>query len=271
MKKRRFVFLSIVLVTIMMFPVVLTAEEENTEDKEDQSNDNIPSHVLDISKENTYPNTKKDQTYLEPNDLANELIESSKVKIENPEFIKMLNESSLKPSKLAFGYRGEIYLGHWPLNYKSDESSMNWEYQEINVNVLNNLGGKEKKTLNYVQEKEKRVKGGLTSKTERAEDVKKMIQMKAQSSTDLPLAFETVIGAGTKKDQTYGVSPKNVGYLHAYAPALNEKGVVTYGEVYLILKGSKKKLEVRNVTKQGIGAWIPIQDHASFSFQLKSN
>nr|WP_323368649.1 YfkD family protein [Radiobacillus deserti] len=26
---------------------------------------------------------------------------------------------------------------------------------------------------------------------------------------------------------------------------------------------------VKNVTKQGIGAWIPIQDHLSFSFNLK--
>ncbi|WP_425542228.1 YfkD family protein [Salinibacillus aidingensis] len=271
MKKSFFMFLTIVFIATIMFPGVLLAKDEKTEDKEDSTNNSIPNHVLNISKENTYPNTKKDQTYLEPNDLAKELIDSSEVKVENPEFIKMLNESSLNPSKLAFGYRGEIYLGHWPLNYKSDESSMNWEYQEINVNVLNNLGGDEKKSLNYVQEKEKRIKGGLTSKTERANDVKKMIQMKAQSSTDLPLSFETVVGTGTKKDQTYGVPSKKVGYLHAFAPALNEKGVVTYGEVYLILKGSKKRLEIRNVTKQGIGAWIPIQDHVSFSFQLKSN
>ncbi|MRG87454.1 YfkD famly protein [Salinibacillus xinjiangensis] len=268
MKKYIFAVISTVLIAAMVFPSALLAKEVKNEE---ESPNKIPSHVLNISKENTYPNSKKDQTHLEPNELAKELIDSAKVKIENPEFIKMLNESTLKPSKIAFGYRGEIYLGHWPLQYKSDESSVNWEYQEINTNVLNNLGGKEKKTLNYVQEKEKRVKGGLTSKTNRAEDVKKMILLKAQSDSDLPLSFETVIGTGTKKDQTYGVPSKNVGYLHAYAPALNEKGVVTYGEVYLVLKGSKKKLEVRNVTKQGIGAWLPVQDHISFSFQLKSN
>ena len=44
---------------------------------------------------------------------------------------------------------------------------------------------------------------------------------------------------------------------------------VTIGEVFIKLKGSNKKIVVKNVTKQGIGGWIPIQDHVSFSFQLK--
>lgn len=33
-----------------------------------------------------------------------------------------------------------------------------------------------------------------------------------------------------------------------------------------MLKGSKKTLVVKNITSQGIGAWIPIQDHVSFGF-----
>ncbi|MBD4935389.1 hypothetical protein GUF79_04570, partial [Xanthomonas citri pv. citri] len=49
-----------------------------------------------------------------------------------------------------------------------------------------------------------------------------------------------------------------------------EKGKVTYGEVYLVLKGNKRKLVVKNVTSQGIGAWIPVQDHVTFGFQLSS-
>ncbi|MCI3987556.1 YfkD family protein, partial [Bacillus vallismortis] len=58
--------------------------------------------------------------------------------------------------------------------------------------------------------------------------------------------------------------------LNAYAPAVNEKGKVTYGEVYLVLKWNKRKLVVKNVTSQGIGACIPVQDHVTFGFQLVS-
>ncbi|WP_234998576.1 YfkD famly protein [Salirhabdus sp. Marseille-P4669] len=283
MRRLSFLFVAITLLFTLSLPNQMLAKEEKAEDKaeekteneeenkkEKKPNNDIPSHVLNISKENTYPNTTRDQTVLEPNELAEELIESADEEITNPELIKMLNESTLKPSKLAFGYRGEIYLGYWPIHYKSKESNVNWEYQQINTNISNNLGGTEKATLNYVQESEKRIKGGLTSKTEKASDVMKMMLLSAQDKTDLPLAFETVFGSGTKKTQTYGVPPKKVGYLYSYAPALNEKGVVTFGEVYLVLKGSKKSLEVKNVTKQGIGAWIPIQDHVSFSFQLKN-
>lgn len=93
-----------------------------------------------------------------------------------------------------------------------------------------------------------------------------MMLLKAAEKTGLPLAFETVIGAGTKKDQVYNIPPKRLGYLYGYAPAVNEKGKVTYGEVYLVLKGNKKKLIIKNVTSQGIGAWIPIQDHVTFGF-----
>jgi hypothetical protein len=230
----------------------------------------IPSHVINISKENTYPNTSQDLSFLQPNKLTKKLLESSNEKITNPVLIKLLNETTLKPSKLAIGYRGEIYLGYWPIHYKSNESSINWEYQLVNTNVSNNLGGTERVTLNYYQEEEKRVKGGLTSKTDRDADVMKMILYSAQERTDLPLSFESVIGRGTKKQQNYGIPPKKVGYLQAYAPALNEKGVVTFGEVYIVLKGSKAKLEVKNITKQGIGAWIPIQDHLSFTFLIRN-
>ncbi|MYL61695.1 hypothetical protein GLW20_29810, partial [Virgibacillus halodenitrificans] len=68
---------------------------------------------------------------------------------------------------------------------------------------------------------------------------------------------------------SYNVPVKKLGKLESFAPAVNEKGQVTFGEVYLELKGSKKALVIKNVTKQGIGAWIPIQDHVSFSYSLK--
>jgi hypothetical protein len=84
--------------------------------------------------------------------------------------------------------------------------------------------------------------------------------------TNLPLAFDTVIGIGTKKDRVYNVPVKKIGYLYAYAPAVNEKGKVTYGEVYVVLKGNKKSIVVKNITTQGIGAWIPVQDRVSFSY-----
>ena len=90
--------------------------------------------------------------------------------------------------------------------------------------------------------------------------------LKATEKTKLPLSFETIIGAGTKSERAYNLPSARLGYLYTYASAINEKGKVTYGEVYLVLKGNKKKKEKKNVTSQGIGAWIPIQDHLSFSF-----
>ncbi len=93
-----------------------------------------------------------------------------------------------------------------------------------------------------------------------------MMMIKAAEKTGLPLAFETVIGHGTNKGQTYNVAPKNVGYLYSYVPAANEKGKVTYGEVYLTIKHGKQKIEVKNVTQQGIGAWIPVQDYLAFKY-----
>nr|WP_245690165.1 YfkD famly protein [Sediminibacillus albus] len=250
-----------------MFPVFAQAEGKKHE--KEQKKSNIPSHVLNVSKENTYPNSSKDEAILEPSKLAKELMEASEVKIENPDLIKLLNETTLKPSPLAIGYRGMVYMGHWPLNYKSAETTPNWEYQKINTNQLNNIGGDAQKTMNYSQEEEKHIKGALTAKITNADQVKRMMLYHAKENTELPLSFHTVIGKGTKTSNSYGVASEKIGFLDAYAPAVNEKGQVTFGEVYLELKGSKKRIVVKNVTKQGIGAWIPVQDHVSFSFQMK--
>ncbi|MFF2500852.1 YfkD family protein [Peribacillus sp. NPDC058075] len=229
---------------------------------------NIPPSVLNIAKENTYPNPTQDLPMLQPSKLAEQLIDSSDIKIENPELIHMLNESAIAKAPLAFGYRATIYLGHWALNYESSETAPNWEYQKINTNYYDNRGGEVPYRIRYVQESQKAVSGGLTAKIPKAEDVQKMMLLKATEKTNLPLAFETIIGAGTKKDEVYNVASNRIGYLSSYASAVNEKGKVTYGEVYLNLKGNKRTITIKNITSQGIGAWIPVQDHVSFSFTV---
>ncbi|WAA08992.1 YfkD famly protein [Fervidibacillus albus] len=226
----------------------------------------IPSSVLNVTKENTYPNPSQDLPKLQPSELTQQLLETSNVKIENPDLIRILNESSISKPFIALRHHATIYLGNWPLNYVSKETSANWEYQKINTNFYDNRNGKAPYKIHYVQEMQKLVKGGLTAKVPNAGDVKKMMLLKATEKTNLPLSFETIIGASTKKDQYYNIPIRKLGYLDAYAPAINEKGTVTYGEVYLVLKGGKKKLTVKNVTSQGIGAWIPIQDHVTFKF-----
>lgn len=226
----------------------------------------VPASVIHIGKENTYPNPAKDPSYLQPSEFTKELIGTSNVKIENPNLIKMLNESAINKSPFALGVRATIFMGEWPVSYESAETSPNWQYQRINTNYHDNRGNTANYKIHYVQETQKAVKGGLTAKIPNADDVQKMMLMKAMDKSRLPLAFDTVVGAGTKHSQVYNVPPGRLGYLYGYAPAVNEKGKVTYGEVYLIMKGSNRKIVVKNVTSQGIGAWIPIQDHVALTF-----
>ena len=250
----------------ILFSIVNATGAAETKGDQKENPFKIPNSVMDISKENTYPNPTQDLPYLQPSDLTQELIDTSKVPIENPDLIRILNESSISKAPFALGYRATIYLGQWPLSYESTETSTNWEYQKINTNYFDNRGGKAPYQVNYRQEVQKNVKGGLTAKVPNSEDVKKMMLLKAMKKTNLPLSFQTVVGVGTKKDQVYNIPVKRLGYLYGYAPAVNEKGKVTYGEVYLVLKGNKKKIVVKNITSQGIGAWIPVQDHVSFGF-----
>lgn len=262
--------ISIMLLSLLlMLPIMTYAEKAKDKEKEDLPKSKlvtIPNSVMNITKENTYPNPAQDVPKLQPSELTQELIDSSKVKIENPELIRMLNESTVNSTPFALGYKAIIYLGQWPLNYESTETAPNWEYQKINTNFYDNRGGKNAYQIHYVQEAQKTVRGGLTAKVSSADDVKKMMLVKAMQNSGLSLAFETVIGTGTKKDQVYNIPAKRLGYLFGYAPAVNEKGKITYGEVYVMLKGSKKSIVVKNVTSQGIGAWIPVQDHVSFGF-----
>ncbi|AKM17788.1 YfkD family protein [Geobacillus stearothermophilus] len=225
-----------------------------------------PGAVIDISKENTYPNPTQDLPHLEPSSFTKQLLKSANVNIENPELVHLFNESSATNAPWAIGYRATIYLGQWPLNYQSLETSTNWEYQKVNTNFLDNRGGDTAQKLYYKQEMQKYVRGGLTVKVPNEDAVKRMMLNKAMEKTNLPLAFSTVVGLGTKKDQPYNVPAKKMGYLYAYAPAVNEKGKVTYGEVYIVLKGNKKKIVVKNVTTRGVGAWIPVQDRLYMSY-----
>ncbi|WP_335871038.1 YfkD famly protein [Bacillus sp. 2205SS5-2] len=253
--------LGILLISLCIFQPTTYAAKPKPEAKHE-----IPPSVLNIGKENTYPNPTQDLPYLQPSELTEELINTSDVKIENPNLIRMLNETTMNKTPFSIGLRATVYLGEWPLNYESSETSTNWEYQKVNTNYYDNRGGKGNYQIHYVQETQKVIKGGLTAKVAKADDVKKMMLLKAMERTKFPLSFQTIVGAGTKKDQVYNIPAKRLGYLYSYVPAVNEKGKVTYGEVYLMMKGSKRTIVVKNVTSQGIGAWIPLQDHLSFGF-----
>lgn len=259
--------LKVFILTILL----LVPAADATAQKEDRKGKgvNVPSSVVNIEKENTFTNPAPDLPRLEPSNFTKDLLESSKVKIENPKLIRMLNESAATKSPFSFGTRATIFLGEWPLNYRSEETNPNWEYQKVNTNFYDNRGGTGNYQIHYVQEAQKIIKGGLTAKVAQAEDVQKMMQQKAFEKMKLSLGFETVVGGGTKHHQVYNIPPTRTGYLYAFAPAVHEKGVLTFGEVYLVMKGSKHRIIVKNVTSQEIGAWIPIQDHLSFSFETK--
>ncbi|VEF48881.1 Uncharacterised protein [Bacillus freudenreichii] len=266
MKWHRVILKAFVLIALLLAPAASTiAKNEGTKKK----GLDVPSSVVNIGKENTFTNPAPDLPRLQPSNFAKELLKSSKVKIENPNLIRMLNESAATKSPFSFGTKATIFLGEWPLNYKSEETTPNWEYQKVNTNFYDNRGGTGNYQIHYVQEAQKIIKGGLTAKVVQAEDVQKMMQQKAFEKVKLPLAFETAVGGGTKHHQVYNIPPTRMGYLYAFAPAVHEKGSLTFGEVYLVMKGSKHRIIVKNVTSQEIGAWIPIQDHLSFSFEAR--
>lgn len=256
---------------IILLLIVGWAQQTSAEIKKESKRVKIPTHVLDISKDNTNPSRTQDLPRLQPSELASQLLETTDVRIDNPELIRILNESTISSPKLALLFRASIYLGEWPLSYDSSESNVNWEYKLINTNFADNRGGNQVKKVTYFQEQQKRVAGGLSANIAHSDEVKKMMMLRASEKTGLPLSFDTVTGQGTKKEHEYHLSPNNVGYLYAYVPAVNEKGKVTYGEVYLTIKGGKQRLEVKNIVQQGIGAWIPIQDYLSFKFYMSNN
>ncbi|ASN06896.1 YfkD famly protein [Virgibacillus necropolis] len=255
--------------TVTALICLMTVFPTSSFSKEKKAKDfTVPNHVLTISKENTYSNSSEDQEIVEPSEATKEFIEKLDIPVENPDLIKMLNESSVNPSPFSIGYRGMIYLGRWALNYSSSDTSVNWEYQKINTNEQSNFGGEGPQQMHFTQKEQKEITGALVNKIASPDDVKKMILLDAIKETDLPLSYQTVIGKDTQKDNEYTIPVNKTGKLTAYVPAVINKGKVTFGDVYIQLKGNKKSIQIKNVTKQGIGAWIPIQDHLAFSFTL---
>ncbi|MGP4075355.1 YfkD family protein [Halobacillus sp. K22] len=233
--------------------------------QEDRMEHEMPGHVVSIAEENTYTNEPGGvEQKLKKESRTQELLKETNVNITNPKLIEMLNGTSITPSPFAIGYRGEIFLGRWPLAYNSKETTMNWKYQKINENELSNLSGLQTEKVSYEQIEEKKVQGGLATQISHSEQLRKMILLEAQKNTEFPLAFQTVFGKGTTHSRSYDVAVDYKGLLEAYAPALKEMGEAAFGDVYIQLKGSDKTVVVKNVTKQEIGAWIPIQNHISF-------
>ena len=267
MKKmnRFFTMLSIFFI-LFVLPFATFAAEEKTETEEDEFK--VPSHVLNIAKENTGRNEVSEHESVEPSEATKELLESAAIPIENDALVQLLNETTIKPSPIGIGYRGEIFLGRWPLHYESTDTTVNWEYQPINRNQLKNSSDVQQE-MNYIQQENREVKGMLTAKIANSDIVRNMMLKKAEEKTNLPLSYHAEIGRNTKMPNAYPVPPNKTGVLDAFAPAVHEKGKVTFGEVFIELKGTKKKIVIKNVTKQEVGAWIPIQDHVSYSFKLK--
>ncbi|WP_280770194.1 YfkD family protein [Salipaludibacillus daqingensis] len=248
---------------VFFIPSTIFAEDNDKEKNEYQKIE-IPESAMRIAKENTYPNPSQDLPKLQPSPLAEKLLQSTEVTIDNHDLLKMMNESTMRGSKLAIGMHASIYLGHWPLSYESEETVMNWDYEKINTNMVDNRSGQGNKKIQYNQQQQKQVKGGLTAEVPEKEMVRQMMLVAASEQTNLPLSFSTMIGFGTQPERTFSVAPNKMGYLNTFVPAVNEKGKLTYGEVFLEIRGDKPSLEVKNLTQQGIGAWIPVQDYVNF-------
>src|SRR5699024_8957188 len=103
-----------IVVMIFMSPLAPIGEKKDQKkqtDKPDATDDfSIAEHVLNIAKDNTYPNAWEDLEVIESRDLIQELLEDTDVPIENPDLSKTVNEASLNPSPIAFGYRGMVYI-----------------------------------------------------------------------------------------------------------------------------------------------------------------
>ncbi|BAM46741.1 YfkD family protein [Amphibacillus xylanus] len=219
--------------------------------------EHIPSHVQSIEKENTANQKQRELLEVEPNEQTAKLLEKTEVKITNPHLIEQLNATEVNQSVFAFGYSSEVYLGRWPLSYQSVESSVNWAYQKINDNFIGDH------PLTYVQSEERHVSGGLQSKLANSDQVQNMILQDAQERIKWPIDYESTFGINTTK-QLPMTNDARAEQLEAYAAAVKEIGKVTYGEVYLKMKGRKQELKIKNIVEEEVIAWLPIQDHLAF-------
>lgn len=261
-----FIILATIFITMTM-PYIASADKKSSKNKEERLE--LPNNVLSITKTNTFPNPSEEMAVVEPSELTKQLLKTINEPIENPEIIKLLNETTVKTTPFTLGYQANIYLGRWPLYYKSESSSIIWDYEHINTNELNNRGGNESQEIKYVQQKDRTVKGALMNQIDEPEMIKKLILQKTKSKATFSVAFSTKVGANTKLNNVYNIGAKKIGVLDAYVPAMNEKGQIVYGDLYVISKGTQVNLQIKNVTKHGIGAWIPIQDHISLMYSVK--
>ncbi|WP_018923386.1 YfkD family protein [Salsuginibacillus kocurii] len=226
----------------------------------------VPDYVYDVSNENTVRNGGENPSYEEPSEFTRELLEDSEQVIQNPELVRVLNRSSVSPWPVSFGQRASIYLGSWPVAYESNQRSVNWEYEQINQNPLDNRGGQAAKELTYKQQETKTVNGGLTTAHENKHVVEYMMRKQAKKDTKLPLVSEASIGEGTAKNHPYAVGAKQLGNLTGYMPALHESGELIHGDVYMNISGKEANLEIRNITKQETEAWFLLKDQVALKF-----
>lgn len=217
----------------------------------------IPSHVQSIEQENTAQQKNREFIDVERTALTQKWIEESDLKITNPYLINQLNETEVKRSFFAFSYSSEVYLGRWPLFYQSTESSVNWNYQKINNNYV------AKEVINYFQNEDQLISGGLHSQVSNSEQVQNMILEDTRKRIVWPIDYQATFGAQTKK-QISMTNSSGSEQLEAYGGAVKETGTVTYGEVYLSMTGRKQELIVKNVVEQEVTAWLPVQNYLAF-------
>src|SRR5690625_2277162 len=118
-------FCILFIVSSLFIDSAVGAAEKNKEEQKEQKKESfsLPKNVMSITKTNTFPNTPEDLEVIEPSQGTKELLEDVDIAIENPELIKLINESVIRPSPLAIGYRANVFLGRWPLHYKSESIS----------------------------------------------------------------------------------------------------------------------------------------------------
>lgn len=253
--------LSVVLAFMLLSIPLIAQQKENA----------IPDNVISIEKENTKQISDNNEETTEPNKEVKELLKTSDIKIENPALIQLLNETSIKPTPFSFGYRADVFLGNWPLHYKMKEQKTEWQFQQINTNEYNNQNGEKKQTLYYHQLEESRIVGALTSKVKGTNQLQQMILAKVKEKEKLPVSFAATVGKDTRLSQTYDVPVGKRGTLKAYMPAVKATGEATYGEVYIQLKGTKKQIVIKNVTKQEVNAFLPVSNHLYFQYSQTDN
>ena len=263
MKALRFVMGITFLICFLYMPLsVVSSEAKETKTQ-------IPDYVINISKDNTYHSPVEKNKNRKANEMTKGILEKSGVETDNPFFIQLLNKSQMKNAPFAIGYQAKIYLGEWPIRYESKDTNLNWYYQKVNTNYLDNREGIRTARMSYYQEVQKDVKGGITTYVNKVEDVQEMMLLCAEKKTGLPLSFDTIIGGATRGAGVYHVPAKCLGYLTAYVPAVHEEGMVTYAKVYLQLKGNQRRIVLEDEETKKVSAWIPVENHIAFGFDYR--